>query len=85
MLNHFALSEEIPFTEWLGGTFIVSTVAEMSIPLTSQSVREVINCLQSDELNASAIAPKNIESYTLYIWYTPTVSLDNEVKSVRRL
>lgn len=69
--------EEQPFTQWLGGTFILSEKDELS-PIKGW---QTLNCW----IEQLAASPATTRKRVLYVWHTPETNLNNPVSHLTRL
>lgn len=70
VVNYYPIEEELPVTEWLGGTFILSPLSEV-FPAPDDTLLTLVKKL----LNAGE------GRYPLYCWHTPTTQIDKDFVS----
>lgn len=68
---------ELPFTQWLGGTFILSEKKELPLTKGSQTLSYWIEQLET--------SPNTTRETTLYVWHTSETNINNPVSHLTRL
>lgn len=67
VVNYYPIEDELPETEWLGGIFILSSLADSRLS-KSDSLVTVLRKLHPDE---------KAVRYPLYCWYLNGIDLDS--------
>lgn len=66
VVNYYSIEDELPVTEWLGGSFILSSLGDVDL-FGNHTLRNVINRLSGDDE----------PHYPLHCWYTPLLDIDD--------